>query len=432
MRVLVLSQSFAPVFEGGTERVARTQARALRDLGHEVRVIGAAPSEHVGHYVVDDLPVELVLEDFPAGDLDALLAQRLWLERPTRRAAVLALADAHGPFDLVHVQHLASLSLGLVPAFKARGARVIISLHDLFATCARFFRDPPAGSGVTCPTRAQGFGACAVCLGPEAPEVAHADLAAAVGERDRRFRAELAAADALVAPSQSHARRVEALLDLAPQAVAVVPNGLVSALQMPTAPAPDGPLTLLHFGHRVRTKGVVELVRAVEAAARTTGQRLRLVLLGAELEPGLDAELRALSSAADLELHGAYDMDELAAAAARAHVAAFPSKALESYGLVVDEALALGLPVLVADTGDGQTPGALAERVGAAGQVLPRPLSDAAVGAWAAAIARLAEETARAPKGGRLDGWRAAIPTRMPGPADAAAHLLSLLPPERT
>ena len=150
MRLLVLTQSFAPVFEGGTERVARAQARALAAAGHAVRVVGAVAPEGAGTFEVDGLPVHLIAEEPPAGALDALVAQRLWLERPARRDAVLALAAEHGPFDAVHVQHFASLSLGLVPHFAGVGARVVVSLHDLFATCARFFRDPP-DPAVTCP-----------------------------------------------------------------------------------------------------------------------------------------------------------------------------------------------------------------------------------------------------------------------------------------
>ena len=464
MRLLVLTQSFAPVFEGGTERVARAQARALAAAGHAVRVVGAVAPERAGTFEVDGLPVHLIAEEPPAGALDALVAQRLWLERPARRDAVLALAAEHGPFDAVHVQHFASLSLGLVPHFAGVGARVVVSLHDLFATCARFFRDPP-DPAVTCPVPGAELDPCARCIAPEAGPLAPDALLAAVEERARRMRAELDAAHALVAPSAVHARRLEALLGYPEGRVHVVPNGLVGELPARPAPSPArAPLRVLHFGHRARTKGALELCRAADAAARRTGARIELVLMGAELEAGFDAELRAACGAAQLELRGAYTPDELAAEAARAHVAAFPSKALESYGLVVDEALALGLPVLV--SGDrvpgeaaagnsdgcgnaglrGALQGALVERLecstlsalpaseGHPGRALPRPLDDAALAAWADALAALARELEPGPDGRAkapsLRAWRAAIPPRMPGPADAAAALLPLLCPD--
>lgn len=427
MRVLVLCQSFAPVFEGGTERVARAQALALRELGHDVYVIAAAPASQVGHVVVDGLPVDFVEEDFPPGDLQDAIAQRLWIERPTRRAAVLAIVDAcsqaDGRFDLVLIEHLASLSLGLVPALQARGARVIVALHDLFVTCARFFRDPPAG--ITCPAPGEALHACATCVSPEAPGAPADLLLAAVTERAHRFRSELSAADLLIAPSESHARRLSALLDLAP--IHVVPNGLLTDLT-PPRDVKHAPLTVLHFGHRVRTKGVVELVRAAESAAQR-GAELSLILMGTALEAGLDDELLSHAVSFDLELIGAYEPADLERAAARCQLAAFPSKALESYGLVVDEALALGLPALVSDTGDGVTPGALAERLHGAGQALPRPIDAAGQAAWSDALLHLAREIQEPGQGTRLTLWTQAIPSKMPGPREAVLQMLSLLPP---
>ena len=427
MRVLVLSQSFAPVFEGGTERVARAQARALRALGHDVHVIAAAPADQVGRVTVEGLAVDFVEEDFPPGDLNDAIAQRLWLERPTRRAAVLAIVDAEaqkgGAFELVLIEHQASLSLGLVPALQARGARVIVALHDLFVTCARFFRDPPAG--ITCPGPGETLEACATCVSPEAPGAPAELLLAAVTERARRFRQELSAADLLIAPSASHARRLSALLDLAP--IHVVPNGLLTDLS-PAREVKHAPLTVLHFGHRVRTKGVVELVRAAESAAQR-GAELRLILMGTELEAGLADELLGLADSFDLELFGAYERAELERVATRCQLAAFPSKALESYGLVVDEALALGLPALVSDTGDGATPGALAERLGGAGLALPRPVDAAGQTAWSDALHSLAREIQEPGQGTRLTLWTKAIPSKMPGPREAVLQMLSLLPP---
>ena len=70
---------------------------------------------------------------------------------------------------------------------------------------------------------------------------------------------------------------------------------------------------------------------------------------------------------------------------AAADIAAFPSRAPESYGLVVEEAFAAGLPVFVSDRG------ALPERVGGAGEILPAEDPSA----WADAIQRLLEHPAQ-------------------------------------
>ncbi|MBI5435354.1 MAG: alpha-(1-2)-phosphatidylinositol mannosyltransferase, partial [Planctomycetes bacterium] len=87
--------------------------------------------------------------------------------------------------------------------------------------------------------------------------------------------------------------------------------------------------------------------------------------------------------------------------------AAFPSRLAESYGLVVDESLALGLPTWVSDRG------ALGERLGAAGRILPAE----DVAAWTDAFESLLSRPSM------LDAARLALPNSPRRAADAAAEL---------
>jgi glycosyltransferase involved in cell wall biosynthesis len=127
-----------------------------------------------------------------------------------------------------------------------------------------------------------------------------------------------------------------------------------------------------------------------------------LTLAGALVEKGLDTGGATLA--------GPYDADTLRRLAQDADVAAFPSFARESYSLVVDEALRLGLPVLVSDRG------ALSERIGARGMVLPAGDEQA----WGAAIARLASDRAEV---GRM---RAAPHRPLVSPDEHSERLLAL------
>ena len=87
-----------------------------------------------------------------------------------------------------------------------------------------------------------------------------------------------------------------------------------------------------------------------------------------------------------------------------------PSRAGESYGLVLDEALALGLPVWVSDRG------ALHERVADAGRVLPAEKPEA----WANALRDLLENPSLHAR------ERARVPAALPTAADAARRLEAL------
>lgn len=403
MRLLLVAPSFAPHFEGGTERVVRAQARELAARGHDVLVVAGtdrplAPGgeERLAHEV-DGLPVVLLPRraDEPY-DVELL--------RPRLLAHALDLARGR---DLVHVHHWSSFGVDLVRALAAERP-VAVTLHDLFATCPRFFR-VPAVAGLACPPRGA-LDPCLACIEPDLPPESARPRSAWRAALDRRaaaFEAEVRAAALLLAPSASHARALEELLGLAPGAVRALPHGLCAELARPApAPAWDGgrPLVVLHAGHRARAKGTLELVRAL--AELPAGSAV-LRLAGSEVEPGFDAELRAAAGGLALDDRGPYAPEDLPRLAAGADLAAFPSRVAESYGLVVDEALALGLPVWVSDRG------APRERVGAAGRVLPAENP----AAWACAFRALLDNPRL------LERERAAVPPALPRARDAALAL---------
>ena len=447
MRILFLTQHFMPHFEGGTESVVRAAAEALVAAGHELLVVAGRdiegvpagdPAEREERTVGSLRVVHLAPR---AADAAQPLNDRLMLERPTLLAALLEEVRAFGP-DLVHLHHQATLAMGLVPALEARGLPAVVSLHDLFATCPRFFRVPPAALverlGLECPSRAEADGApdltpCIECIADEAVGVPRGVLADAFRSRRRNFALELDAARLLLAPSGSHARRLERELDRPSGSIGVVENGLVAGLPRLAAPPelqPGDALELVYLGHRARVKGLAELATAAAGAAAHSPRPLRLVCHGSGLEPDLEAELVALGEYGapgfTIELRGPYERADLPRLCVGAHLAVFPSRAPESYGLVVDEALALGLPVLCAESG------ALAERLptsnGGAGLSLPAPLpadrdGGASIARWAEELGRIAEVP------GILAGWRAAIPDRIPGPDDLARRLVELYTP---
>jgi glycosyltransferase involved in cell wall biosynthesis len=220
---------------------------------------------------------------------------------------------------------------------------------------------------------------------------------------------------ALVAPSRAHAAKLAEYVTLDPARVSVIAHGLPEPLARVVQRGWDGrgPLRVLFLGHRSDVKGVRELVRGVAALAPAERERVELVLLGSEVVAGYDDELRRAGAGARLVFAGTYTHSDLAATLARvggAHLGAFPSRAFESYGLVPDELMALGLPVWVTDRG------APRERVGRAGRILPA--EDPA--AWTRALAAVLADPAE------LERERAALPARMRSTADAARELAAL------
>lgn len=142
----------------------------------------------------------------------------------------------------------------------------------------------------------------------------------------------------------------------------------------------DGDVVVLSVGRLVPEKGLDILVRAI---AQTDDERLRLVIAGAGPEADRLAEL-ARDLGVRLQLRGDLPEDRLAAEYVAADVFALLSPS-EPWGVVVNEAAASGLPLVLSD------------RVGAAHDLLRDgengfivPAGD--VAAAAAALGRLAED----------------------------------------
>ncbi len=403
MKIALVTQHYPPYFEGGTEAVVRSQARELAALGHELRVVSGTDRPHAGTSAlreeVDGIPVAFLprTADEPFD---------LILERP--RLLAHAREECAG-CDLVHVHHWSTLDNSLVRTLSRDGLPVVVTLHDLFTTCPRFFR-VPVPPVERCPEPGD-VEPCVACVRAEAPGVGVDELRAGLGARGRVFAAEVAAAARVVTPSRAQAERLAPWLNLGAERVSVVPHGLCTSPGGPAAASDGGgKLCVLHHGHRSWVKGTRELVNALAALPSELARRVELILVGAEVQAGFDDELRAAAGEVSLTFHGAYDgavLSSIVNGLGGAHVAAFPSRAYESYGLVVDEAQALGLPVLVSDRG------APKERVGGAGRVLP--VGDAAP--WTRTFRELLEQPSL------LGRWRAALPSKLRTAADAAREL---------
>lgn len=172
----------------------------------------------------------------------------------------------------------------------------------------------------------------------------------------------------IIAVSQVLADQItDALPDVADRVV-IVPNAV--AVDEFRAPALDErvPDELLFVGYRKEVKGIGTLLEAfaLVLAERPTA---RLRLIGGSPSVELEARWEALAAQLDIadrvSFEGAIGRPEIADAMARASVYVHASR-YETFGVVVAEALASGLPVVATDSG-GVTEilGAAPERFGA-------------------------------------------------------------------
>lgn len=408
MKLTLFTQHYHPHhFEGGTESVVRAQARELGHLGWEVEILSGTDHPHDGRDVVEEVVDGIPVRFLPRRreeHLDLLLA------RPRVRAL---LTELSAKSDVAHVHHWSTLTSTLVRD-QAAVRPTLVTLHDLYATCPIYFRLPAPGIEV-CGTEAD-LEPCVRCTATHAPGVPPAELREALGERPRGWEAELAAASYVIAPSRAHAERVRTFIRYPHDALRIVPHGLSDPLPAGAAGREWGgseALRVLFLGFVSDVKGIGDLVDALAGLDDAERARIELLIAGEVVQPGLEEELRRRGATLEMRFLGAYTLATLAdelVAAGGAHLAALPSRASESYGLVLDEAHALGLPVWVSDLG------ALPERVAGAGRVLPANDREA----WRSAFSELL----RTP--GMLADERAALPSRVRTARDAAGEIDSL------
>ena len=421
MKIVLAASNFPPEFVGGTERVVMALAESLVHRGHEVVVV--AGSEQL----VDDAGAEPVVEPVVVGSVE-IPVYRLHrtptepygmdLSRPRVAALWRDILQQQRP-DVVHTHAEAALSSRLLRearTVRAQGAPsmgIVATWHDLWATCPRFFRVRPDGGA--CPKGAARE-ACVACIRHDLG-ADPGTCAGMIARRDRDLRAELDAADVLTAPSRFAADALVAHMPLA-RPVEVVGHGVLDAA-IRRAPARAGrsarPLRVGTFGNLVAEKGVDLLVeacaRVCEAGAGVAP--FELVLAGRFLDDRFAQRLEAQARAAGLSLvvTGPYRPEDRPHPAEQLDLAVFPSLCRETYGLVVDEALARGVPVVVSDRG------AMPERVGHAGVVVGVESSEPLV----AALVRLLADG-----GVALADLAAAVPPTWPSVDDAVERYLSL------
>jgi glycosyltransferase involved in cell wall biosynthesis len=252
-----------------------------------------------------------------------------------------------------------------------------------------------------------GISPCVACarvhFRPETPWVPFEQEALLLQEHRADLLRELELARAWIVPSRSHGQRLAGLLGRDGQSapLAIVPPVIEQLPARLASPEPAGaqrPFELASFAHLAPHKGAHLAIEALRRIVRE--QPAILHLFGDEVEPAYAARLRELADGLDVRFHGAYRVDELdrLPALAGVHMQLSTSLGHESYGMTLDEGLALGLPACLPDSG------AFAERAAGVPWALVYPAGSAPE------LARTLLEVARDPD--RWRGLRAAVPAR--------------------
>ena len=354
MKVLLCVHGYPPEQLGGTERSAQQLARGLVARGHEVVVVA-------GSLEVASEP-GLRVSEASDGDVRVLRLHRpdLYFDhwqksRSVRVAQELRRILQEEQPDLLHVLHWLRLSRDLVVTAARAGVPAVVSLNDHWVGCPLTFRvDPRTRASCEQPLSALGCSSCAGSLPPHTPWVPREAAMMELAQREQQLARELRLARVVLAPTRAHAARIARLapelglgdVELAPPAAPplLTSDARTSAL--------EGELRFLSFGSLSELKGLDLLFEAF--AAPGVAGRARLLLAGREGQPGILADLSARFPSAAVTHLGEYDGSGLAdeahplrRAARQSDAFVSATRAPESFGLVLDESRALGLPAVL-------------------------------------------------------------------------------------
>ncbi|HEV8676417.1 MAG TPA: glycosyltransferase, partial [Methylomirabilota bacterium] len=360
---------------GGTERYVAAVAEAQAGRGHQVVVLTGSPRTTA-------IPVEETAGAVRIVRYHGVATrQQHWSEfaDPVADEVVRQLLAGHHP-DVVHVHHWMRLTSRLVALAAEAGVPAVVTLHDTWAVCPRTFRLKADLTYCDAPYQPD---LCQTCA-PRHAWQGDEEIAELLAERYAHITRELALARRIVVPSEAHRRFIANATGLPAERLLVLPHPTLTSLA--TGPGTAGPaessrpLRIGCFGALAPHKGQDVLLQALPLLPTVPAWEVHL--FGRDEIAPFAARLRDLAQGRPVRFHGAYQPEDLGAA--DLDLVVVPSLAPESFSFTLDEALQLGLPVVVSDRG------ALAERAGGAALVVPA--QDPA--ALAAAIRRLLEDPA--------------------------------------
>lgn len=351
MRVLVVAHGHPEISIGGGERAAYCLFQHLKAVeGVEPTFIARADPAAVGH--------DGWFGAFRGREDELLWAPPPydWLRRASASPAMLrrqvgALVERLRP-DVVHLQHYQFIGLDALEWFKElAGCRTVLTLHEYLLICHHDGQMVKTADLRLCHEAAPAE--CHTCF----PGIASGKFFV----RARSIQQWLASADRLVSPSR-FLRDRHVAWGLPAERISVIENPLplefeclLAATVAERHPDPIR-VRLGYFGQLTRFKGALVLFEAIRHLPPDIRERVEVVIFGARLDEQpaefQEAVRRHLAeSPGSLSLFGRYQHQDVTSLMRRVDWVVVPSTWWENSPLVIQEARAVGTPVLASNIG---------------------------------------------------------------------------------
>ncbi len=340
MRILQVVHGFPPRDSAGAELVTFYLSQALHALGHQVTVLTRIEDPGAVEFSVREEQLDgLEVVQIVNNHIQTSASLRFSYDNSFCDAPFLRLLDHFHP-DVVHFQHLAHLSVSLIPLAASLGYPTVLSLHDFFFPCHRIHLIDAQTRLCPGPERGE---QCVPCLeGFGTPE-----------EIRRRFTSmeqTLRVSDLILAPSSFLAEKMRGYFPFLQERLRVVPLGVKPVPATARKWQSGAPLRILYVGFLFPPKGAHVLIEAVKGLPLNAYE---VSLYGASSpywQPYAD-QLQTEAQGLPARFCGPYAHDQLASILSCHDVLVMPMVCEETFSIVTREALLAGLPVVAARRG---------------------------------------------------------------------------------
>jgi glycosyltransferase involved in cell wall biosynthesis len=347
VRIALVVHQYLPERVGGTEIYTWSLAKALQSLGHQVVVfvpdnrLAEDRQESLNSHRVWRAPVSP-----PARSLGPLGLFWRTFRNPATESSYARMLREHRP-QVIHVQHLQNVSARLLSLTP--GQPLFLTLHDYWLRCVTGQLVRVDGSLCSGPSFA-----CADCALARTdlslPRAFRPAVALPIRYRNAYLARMLAHVDRFIAPS-TFVRDTFVRWGLEPERITTLANGVDPGRLGPlrSANTQDSPrVTFGYLGAIAPTKGVHVLIQAFDGLPSD----VHLNIYGDAGEfPQYARQLRELARHPGIRLLGAMPQAEIGDALRSVDYLVIPSLTPESYSMVLDEARALGVPVIASRIG---------------------------------------------------------------------------------
>jgi glycosyltransferase involved in cell wall biosynthesis len=335
VNVLLVTHRYPPDGVGGVERYVESLCGELRQVGDRVAVLTRTPT----HW-----PRRPRLR--AADGIFRIVGSGVRLDQPLAHARALdrmqeRVLDEVAP-EIVHVNQLIGLSPSVLPMARAKGAAVVLTLHDYYFACPLAHLEKR--NGESCDGPAGGLECERACFSYQPSDERWRT-------REAQFRSLLSAADVVTSPAHSVASYFEQHTGGAVRPV-VVPYGTwVQPDASLERRRPTNTLRLAVLGTVARHKGVHVVIEALRLAALEQPQ---LIVWGRVDDVRYVEQLRVAGAgirSLTFEVGGEYMPSQIGGLLREVDIVIVPSQVREASPIVPREALAHGVPVLAARIG---------------------------------------------------------------------------------